>query len=240
MGIARQQTDYTLPTGGPQANTGLNLNGVAGAGANTLGQNATGYTRNGYPIVGGGGNGTSHTPPPTTGGTGTPATTTPSSATSALNNFANSAGMQFQLQQGTNALNNLYAARGMVQSGAAMKGINDYAQQTALNNYFMPYMGLLGQQQAVGAGAASSIAGVGQNFGATAAGINGQMGNALQSGADARSNAALASGMANANMWSGIGSSLGTLGSAIVNPYGGGYGSSGGIVSNYHYTGPWG
>jgi hypothetical protein len=77
-------------------------------------------------------------------------------------------------QQGTNALNNMYAGTGMLQSGAAMKGIQNYGQQTALNNYFMPYMGLLGGQQAVGAGAASSVAGVGANFGNTAANINGR------------------------------------------------------------------
>jgi hypothetical protein len=79
------------------------------------------------------------TPTPSPAGAATSAHSTP--ASQAMQNFANSAGMQFQLQQGTNALNNLYAAHGMLQSGAAMKGINDYAQQTALNNYFMPYMG---------------------------------------------------------------------------------------------------
>lgn len=165
------------------------------------------------------------TPTPVSGGTPAPTTpatpaVTPQTATSALDNFANSAGMQFQLQQGTNALNNMYAAHGLLQSGAAMKGINDYAQQTALNNYFMPYMGLLGGQQSVGAGAASSIAGVGQNFGNAAAAINGQMGNALQGGADAAGNAALLRGQNNANMYGSIGSALGGLASSFF-PHGG-------------------
>ena len=142
-------------------------------------------------------------------------TTTPQTAQSALNNFANSAGMKFQLEQGANALNNLYAGRGQLQSGAAMKGISDYAQNTALNNYFMPYMGLLSGQQSVGAGAASSVAGVGQNFGNTAAAINGQMGSSIQSGADSAANAALLRGQANANMWTGIGGALGGLASSF-------------------------
>jgi hypothetical protein len=137
------------------------------------------------------------------------------SAQSALNSFANSAGMQFQLQQGADALNNLYAGRGTLQSGAAMKGINDYAQNTALNNYFMPYMGLLSGQQSIGAGAASSIAGVGQNFGNTAANINAGMGANIQSGADAASNAALLRGQANANMWGSVGGALGGLASSF-------------------------
>jgi hypothetical protein len=159
-----------------------------------------------------------------------PAVTAPS-ATQAFDNFANSAGMQFQLQQGANALNNLYAARGMVQSGAAMKGIQNYGQQTALNNYFLPYMGLLGNQQAVGAGAASSIAGVGANFGNTAAGINSNMGNSIQGGADAASNAALLRGQANANMWNSVGGALGTLAGSSFGP-GGVFGSGGGITVN--------
>lgn len=148
----------------------------------------------------------------------TPTTTPATNALSpqqAFQNFANSAGMQFQLQQGENAINNGYAARGQLQSGAALKALQDYGQQTALNNYFMPYMGLLGGQQSVGAGAASSVAGVGQNFGNTAAAINGQMGGAIQNGADATANAALLRGQAQANMYGQIGGALGGLASSF-------------------------
>jgi hypothetical protein len=151
---------------------------------------------------------------------GAPSQTT-GSAQSALNNFANSAGMQFQLQQGTNALNNLYAARGMIQSGAAMKGISNYAQDTALNRYFMPYMGLLSGQQNVGAQAGSAVAGVGSGFGNTAANINAGMGNAIGNGADALSNAALLRGQNSANMWGSVGNALGGLASSFSGGFGG-------------------
>jgi hypothetical protein len=134
---------------------------------------------------------------------------------SAMENFANSAGMQFQLKQGTNALQNSAAARGMLQSGATLKGLQDYGQQMALNNYFMPYMGLLGGQQATGAGAASSVAGVGQNFVNTAANVMGHQSGAIQSGANALSNSAIARGVANSNMWSGIGGALGGIASSF-------------------------
>jgi hypothetical protein len=134
---------------------------------------------------------------------------TAASATSAMQNFANSAGMKFQLEQGTNAINHMYAGRGALQSGSAMKSISDYAQNTALNNYFMPYMGLLSGQQSVGAGAASSVAGVGSNFGNTAANINAGMGNAINSGAQNIGNLQLANGQNQANMWGGIGSAIG-------------------------------
>jgi hypothetical protein len=139
----------------------------------------------------------------------------PLDAAGAFNNFANSAGMQFQLQQGENAINNGYAAKGQLQSGAALKGLQNYGQQTALNNYFLPYLGLLGGQQATGAQAGSAIAGVGSNFGNTVSNIYGQQGNAIQSGANAASNAALLKGQANSNMWSGIASGLGTFASSF-------------------------
>jgi hypothetical protein len=142
---------------------------------------------------------------------------------SAFNNFANSAGMQFQLQQGTNALNNMYAGRGSLLSGAAMKGIQNYGQHTALNNYFLPYMGLLQGQQATGAQSGAAIAGVGSNFGNTVSSIYGGQANAIQSGADAASNAALLKGQANAGLYNTLGSSLGNLASSFIQPsYGGG------------------
>jgi hypothetical protein len=144
------------------------------------------------------------------------ATQQPIDATGAFNNFANSAGMQFQLQQGENAINNGYAAKGQLQSGAALKGLQNYGQQTALNNYFLPYLGLLGGQQATGAQAGSAIAGVGSNFGNTVSNIYGQQSNAIQSGANAASNAALLKGQANANLWSGVGGALGGLASSFV------------------------
>lgn len=218
--------------------------GLPAIGPNALGANDSAGMHGGHPgnpstpaVAGTGGGGGS---PPSAGGT--PATTpevTPISATDALNNFANSAGMQFQLKQGADALNNLYAGAGQLQSGAAMKAMQGYGQQTALNNYFMPYMGLLGQQQAVGAGSASSIAGVGSNFGNTVANINSSMGNAAANNANALGNIYMAKGANQANMFSNLGSSFG-LGLGALSGFGGGGGGGGGIVSNYQYTGPWG
>jgi hypothetical protein len=159
--------------------------------------------------------GTTPTPAPAPA----PGTTQPS-AQDAFNTFANSAGMQFQQQQAANGLNNLYAGHSQLQSGAAMKAVPAYLQQQALNNYFMPYMGLLGQQQATGAQAGAAIGGVGSNFGSTAAGIYNGMGNAIQGGADSASNAALLRGQNNSNMWNSIGGALGTLGSSFFRPGG--------------------
>lgn len=155
--------------------------------------------------------------PPAATTPGTPATT-PTSAYNAFTSFADSAGMKFAMEQAMKALNEQYAAHGQLQSGAAAKGISDYAQNMALQNYFFPYMNLLQGQQNMGAQAGSAIAGVGSNFGNTAAGINGQIGGAIQNGADALSNGAILNGSANAGMWGNIGSALGNLGSSILQP----------------------
>lgn len=160
-------------------------------------------------------------PPTTGGGTGgatggtTGGATNALSPAQALNNFANSAGMQFQLQQGANTIQQYLAARGALQSGAAMKSLQSLGQQTALNNYFMPYMNLLGDQQSVGVQAGSSVAGVGSSFGSTAGNIVNGMGGAVQSGANSNSNSALLNGANNANMWNSIGGALGGLGSSF-------------------------
>ncbi len=158
----------------------------------------------------------------------------PLSPTSALNNFANSAGMQFAEQQGANVLNNMYAAHGQVQSGAAAKALQSYGQNTALQSYFFPYMNYLTGQQAMGAQAASALNGVGSSYGsavgaagqnyANAAGnINSNMGNALSQGAlnigNANANNAAIGGLANANLWNTVGSQVGNVASSFVQPH---------------------
>jgi hypothetical protein len=139
--------------------------------------------------------------------------------------------MQFQLQQGNKAIQNSAAAHGNLLSGATLKGLQNYGQQTALNNYFMPYLSQLGGQQAIGAQSGAAVAGVGSNFGNTVSSIYGGQQNAIQGGADAASNAALLRGQANSTLANGIGSGLGTLASSFMAPgaFGGG-GSAGPIV----------
>jgi hypothetical protein len=80
----------------------------------------------------------------TTPGTGTGAgagTSTPTSSNpslDALNTFANSAGLKFLQDQGNQMINNNQAAKGMLQSGSTLKGLQDYANNlnsTYLNQY---------------------------------------------------------------------------------------------------------
>lgn len=153
------------------------------------------------------------TTPTPVAGTAVPATAHPASTTNALspqlqavNQFANSAGMQFQNQQAANALNNLYAAHGMEQSGAAMKGITDYIANQDLNRYFMPYMGFVQGQQNMGASSAAALAGEGSSFGQTAANINAGLANAS---ANTANNASNAIGQTAANASNAYGANLG-------------------------------
>jgi len=84
----------------------------------------------------------------------------------AFDAFRNSTGFQFRRDEGLDAVNSAYAGIGGLQSGAAMRGIAEYGQNFA-SNEFGNYMNALSNQQAVGAGTASSLAGVGQNFAGT-------------------------------------------------------------------------
>lgn len=127
---------------------------------------------------------------------------------SAFNSFLDSTGFRFQMNEGNRAVNTGYAASGTLQSGAAQKALQDRGQQTALNNYFLPYMGLLQGQQGVGMGAASAVAGVGQNYANSVTANNNLAGETAQ-------NAALARGAANSSMYLGIGNALGTAAGSI-------------------------
>jgi hypothetical protein len=91
----------------------------------------------------------------------------------AFDNFRNSTGYQFRLGEGLDAVGSTYAGIGGLQSGAAMRGITDYGQNFA-SNEFGNYINALGSQQAVGAQSASALTGVGQNFAGTVIGSNNQ------------------------------------------------------------------
>ena len=104
------------------------------------------------------------------GGTATPSVTPQQAAQNAFDQFRQSTNYQFRLGEGLDAVNSGYAGSGVLQSGAALRGINDYAQNMA-SSELGNYLALLSQQQGVGAGAASAAAGVGQNFANNAANL---------------------------------------------------------------------
>ena len=111
--------------------------------------------------------------PPTAANSYAQTPTTQQSAANGFDTFRNSTGYQFRLNEGLDAVNSGYAGAGTLQSGAAMRAINDYAQNVA-SGEFGNYLNALGSQQAVGAGSASALAGVGQNFAGTVINSNNQ------------------------------------------------------------------
>lgn len=110
---------------------------------------------------------------PQTGGAATVPTTTAvpqqtpqQAAESAFDIFRNSTGYQNRFNSAMDGVSSLYSGIGGLQSGAAIRGAQDRAADVA-SNEFNNYMAMLGGQQAVGAGSASALAGVGQNFAGT-------------------------------------------------------------------------
>jgi hypothetical protein len=125
----------------------------------------------------------------------------------AFDNFRNSTGYQFRLGEGMDALNSGFAASGMLQSGARDRAAMEYGQNFA-SNEFGNYMNALGLQQSVGAGSASSLAGVGQNYASQVINSNNQ--NAAN-----QANAALVRGNNNV-----LGNVAGVIGGSLL---GGGF-----------------
>jgi len=121
----------------------------------------------------------------------------------AFDNYRNSTGFQFRLNEGNRAIGSNFAARGLSNSGAAARSLSNYNQNLA-SNEFGNYMGMLSGIQNMGLGAGSAQAGVGQNFVNTVSNNNDSAGTAA-------ANAALMRGNATANMWGGIAGGVGNV-----------------------------
>lgn len=102
----------------------------------------------------------------------------------------------FTLGQGLDAVNKGYAARGTLQSGAAMKALNNYGQNTA-NGYLQNYENMLANQAGVGLSATNAVMGVGTNYANQVSANNNSAGSAA-------GNAALAAGAQNSNLFGNV------------------------------------
>lgn len=149
-------------------------------------------------------------------GTGGSATTAAQGALEAFNAFKTSANYDWRLKQGQKSLEMSGLPGGGYDSGATRKAITEYGQNFA-SNEIGTWMDRLAQQQNLGLGAASALAGVGQNFVSNVSANNNSAGTAA-------ANAALMAGNAKANMWGsvagGIGTAIGALGSSYGTPPG--------------------
>ena len=121
----------------------------------------------------------------------------------AFDNYRNSTGYNFRVNEGNRALSAGAAAGGYRGSGAADKARIAYGQNIA-SGEFGNYLNALMAQQGAGLSAAGAQAGVSTNF------VNQTTAN-NNSGASALANAAIAKGNATGNMWQGIAGGIGGL-----------------------------
>jgi hypothetical protein len=102
----------------------------------------------------------------------TPATTpaaAPMSQTSALQNFSDSAGMKFLEDNGNRMINNNAAAKGLVGSGATLKGLDDYSQGLH-SQYLNQYLNNVLQYANLGNQAAGTLSDAGKYMNSTSRG----------------------------------------------------------------------
>lgn len=121
----------------------------------------------------------------------------PSSGRAAFDNFLNSTGFQFQLNEGINAINSNAAARGKLNSGATLEATQRLGNDLARQN-FSNFIGQLGGLSGQGAAASGQLASIATG---TAAGQAG----AVQSGGNA----------AAASRSNGVNAALGGFGNAF-------------------------
>lgn len=129
----------------------------------------------------------------------------------ALRNLQNAPGYQFRLNEGNKSINSGYAARGMLQSGAAQKALLQYGQDYASNEYNNRYNQLAGQQ-GVGLSATNALAGVSTNY-------SNQVASQNNANAGAIGNAALVGAQNTGNVLATAANALGNIGGASISSY---------------------
>ena len=118
----------------------------------------------------------------------------------AFRTFLENSDYGFQFGEGANKINSGYAGAGTLQSGAAMKGLEEF-RQNLQSGYRGEFLNALGNQQGVGLSAAGAQAGVGTSFANSLGTIN-------QARADGISNAALLKAQNAGNAINGAASSI--------------------------------
>lgn len=85
----------------------------------------------------------------------------PAKAEAGFQNYLNSTGHDFRMQEGMKAITGSNAAKGMLNSGATLKALNQYGQNIGSQD-FANYLSQVGGLVTAGQNAANTVAGVGQ------------------------------------------------------------------------------
>lgn len=136
-------------------------------------------------------------------------------------------GYQFTLQQGLESTQNSYAAEGLGQSGAALKGAADYAEGLASTTYQQQFQNYLNQNQQI-YNMVAGISGSGQNAAAGLGSLSLNNTSAINSLNTAGANASAAGQVASANAFGNAFNTLGALGYQNAGMFSNALGGSGG------------
>ena len=117
---------------------------------------------------------------------------------------------QFRLQQGQNAIQSSAAAQGGLLSGATLKALQNYGQESASQEYGNAY-NRFNADQTNRYNRLSNLVGVGQNAAAQVGNAGAQTSQAIANNTMQGANALAAGQVANANNWSNTANNLGSM-----------------------------
>lgn len=137
----------------------------------------------------------------------------------------NEAGYQFGLNEGLKAQNNMLGARGMRNSGAALKAAPRWVTDYATTKYDNAFNRIVANRSAQ-LNPLQSLAGASQTGASTVANAGGNYANAVSGNQTALGNAQAANSLAQANIWGGT---VNQLASGLRGVNWGSLGSSGGV-----------
>ena len=141
----------------------------------------------------------------------------------AINTMEQSPLFQAQIAQGEDAMLQNASATGGLRGGNIQGALSQYRPQMLSQMIEQRYNQLGGMQQ-IGQANTNNLASIGQSsaagVGNSGMGMAANIGNLNMQAGDARAQAALASGQANANMWGNIGNSVSSLGTMGMLGYG--------------------
>lgn len=148
----------------------------------------------------------------------------------------NEAGYQFGLNQGLTAQSNQFGARGMRNSGAAIKAATRYGNDYATTKYDNAFNRIVANRSAQ-LNPLQSLAGASQTGASTVANAGGNYANTVSGNQTALGNALGANSLAQGNIWGGA---LNQIGSAAKGWYSGSQidGFNGNALTGYTYKNP--
>ena len=123
---------------------------------------------------------------------------------------------QFRLQQGQNAIQSSAAAQGGLLSGATLKALQNYGQESASQEYSNAY-NRFNADQTNRYNRLSNLVGIGQNAAAQVGNAGAQTAQAIANNTMAGANALAAGQIGSANAWTNGAQQLGSLATAYAN-----------------------